>query len=194
MAVQKPFGPVFLRMTRRERTLPSYEAFDADQHMWQPLQRVEYDIFPCFFAHEHSLPIDEDADVHILRGLRFDGIVVFTNHLPEPVELFVRRHPSVDAHRAASRHGRMLPIGPRDDRDRLRKEFQWLTEKDLDHASGFKRLDSASNQRAVDVVLGDEVGSDSAGEDAEGDPIEVDENLVREELAGLRAEYEEGAF
>ena len=96
-----------------------------------------------------------------------------------PFELFARRHPDVDAHRAASRHGRMLPIGSRDDRDRLRKEFPWLTEDDLDHASGFKRLDTASNQRAMGVVLGDEVGSDAAGEDAEGDPIEVDEDLVR---------------
>ncbi len=34
-------------------------------------------------------------------------------------------------------------------------EFPWLTEEDLDHASGFKRLDTASNQRAMYVVLGD---------------------------------------
>ncbi len=82
LALQRPHGAVFLRLTRRDRVLPPYEALPAGEVPGQPLHRLEYSWLPHTMACQDSVPVAEDGDLFILHGLRFSGDTVFTNHLP----------------------------------------------------------------------------------------------------------------
>lgn len=117
LATQKPMCIVFVRLSRRHRTLPDYEmagALDA-----QPVHRLEFDVLPWAFADDRSIPIDPDEDMFVLRGLRFSGKAVCTNHLPELFEDFTRHHPAPESgHSGNTRPTRAKPVKPRRDRER----------------------------------------------------------------------------
>ncbi len=192
LALQRPLCAVFMRLTRRPRTLPAYECLGAGEVSGQPLHRLEFSWLPQTMACQDTVPLDEDGQLFIMHGLRFEGDTVFTNHLPVPFEEFVRSQPPFWRNRGTQGESRPKPVATRDDRARLLQEFPWLTEQDLDHACGFKRLASGKNRKAQQ---GDQEapqgGSEAEDSGAEQVPREIDEAEVLEELAGIRAEYEE---
>lgn len=82
-------------------------------------------------------------------------------------------------------------------RDKLKQEFPWLTEEDLDSAAGSKRATSAKRAKTMDARSSSSSSSEdgSADECSDNDEylkvVQVDSAFVQEQLAGLRAEYEE---
>ena len=190
LATQKPLGAVFLRLRRRDRILPD---FAGNEWRPNPLGRTEFDVLPWQCVEDRWITVPADSELSILPDLRFEDGILFTYHPSEPFESFVRHHPQLEVSQRGARASRTQPAKPRSDREKLRCEFPWLTEEDLDRACGFKRISDGKRSKLHEASFDDEHADEPpAFNELSGDQLEeVDIDVVREQLAGVRAQYEE---
>ena len=190
LATQKPLGVVFLRLRRRDRILPD---FNGNEWRPNPLGRTEFDVLPWQCVEDRCITVPADSELSILPDLRFEDGIVFTYHPSEPFESFVRRHPHLEVSYSGARASRAQPVKPRSDREKLRCEFPWLTEEDLDRACGFTRIPAGKRSRLHEASFDDELADEPPAFDERSDDQqeEVDIDVVREQLACVRAQYEE---
>lgn len=96
-AKQSPICARFLEMRRRVHVLPTLWDLETGVGELRPRDRSEFDVFPLVHKLERELPFNDDDNLFVLYGLRFDAREVATNHLAEPFEMFTRYHERVAA-------------------------------------------------------------------------------------------------
>ena len=97
----------------------------------QPLHHAEFDYLPFRMFVDFKLPpFPEDAQIFVLRGVRFIGSVAITNHPEETFENFIAHHRPVGRQTPAAPRKHTYQI-PKEERERLLAEYPWLEEDDF---------------------------------------------------------------